>query len=407
MFPLNRLGNRILNTNRFGNKKTATKMQVKPSSIQELQEIIRNASQQGTHVSVAGTSYALSAIEQSEAIEISLHELRGIIAVNFETHEVTLAGGTYLHEVGPALREHGYALQGVGSIPEQTITNAVCSAAHGASSTHGSISDHVTAWQWVGADGELHEHRRAHNTDSDDLSNALHLSLGMLGVMIAFTIKVVPIYGLRESHRLLTFDDALNGLIDTAHNSHDMACLLTSNQKVKQTTYHVCDPQPMSKTQHLKDRLNIPSAARSGYSYEVLSTPRRRSYEPTYFVNISEYKAFLSHMNQALVNGTFSDVQINIHKGETGFLSPTQGNDSLVISFKRNKGRLTNKFLEWIKREIQPSQARPNWTQAHLFRNAELRECYPDLDTFLALREQYDPNRTFMSQQLQEYCYGE
>ena len=88
-------------------------------------------------------AHSFSAVAMPEHIAISLHNLRGLIAVNEERQEATLWAGTYLYEIGPMLAKHGFALINMGDIQEQTIAGAVSTGTHGTGVTLGSLSSAV------------------------------------------------------------------------------------------------------------------------------------------------------------------------------------------------------------------------------------------------------------------------
>lgn len=93
----------------------------------------------------------------------------------------------------------------MGDIQEQTIAGAVSTGTHGTGVTLGSLSSTVTTWGFVDGTGIYREHLRG----ADDLSEAIHVSLGMLGVLVKVTIKVMPLYSL---HYVGTRETLANGL---------------------------------------------------------------------------------------------------------------------------------------------------------------------------------------------------
>lgn len=441
MFSLNDWQTKKTWNNWVGYEKTTPEQKLTPKSVEELQEIIRNASKNGKRVRCTGAAHSFSPVAKPEEVAISLHYMRGIVSVDKEKMEVTLKAGTYLHEIGPALLEHGVAIINMGDVNNQTIAGAVSTATHGTGIDLGSVADPIVAWKWVDGNGELHEHKRG----DDDLSNSLHLSLGMLGVMVEFTMKVIPIYGLHESSVAISFEEARDQFMDVTNSVRHMEWFLfPGTNRVQQKILKVCDPKPMSKWQHVKDEFegkvllngafylmselakkknkyiktvskisadNIPNTVRSGYCYEVFPKPRGVYFnESEYFVDLDKHKEVLTHFNDALMNDTklsHFPIEVRTHRAETGFLSPTQGKDKLVMSFHVYRGIDSDPMFNWLKEEMKPWEGRPHWGKVNKLSNAELRELYPNIDKFLAIREQYDPNRVFMNQFLQERFLGE
>ena len=143
---------------------------------------------------MTGAAHSFNACARPEEIAISLHHLRGLVDIDKDRSEATVYAGTYLHELGDMLSEHGLALENMGDVQYQTLAGAVSTGTHGTGLSLGSVSGQIVAWEWVDGTGEVRTHRRG----DDDLSNALHISLGMLGIFTKLTVKAVPLYGLRE-----------------------------------------------------------------------------------------------------------------------------------------------------------------------------------------------------------------
>ncbi len=441
MFSLTDWHNKPTWNNWVGYEETTPEQKLTPKSVEELQEIIKTASQNGKRIRVTGAGHSFSPVAKPEEIAISLHHMRGLVSVDKDNMEVVIKAGTYLHEIGPALLEHGLAIINMGDVQNQSIAGAVSTATHGTGVKLGSVADPVVGWKWVDGNGELHEHKRG----DDDLSNSLHLSLGMLGVMVEYTMKVIPIYGLHESSTALEFEDALEQFMDVTNSVRHMEWFLfPGTNKVQQKVLKVAEAKPMSKWQHIKDDFegkvilngafylmseyarkhhkhikkvskisadSIPNTVREGYCYEVFPKPRGVFFnESEYFVDLEQYKECLTYFNDALMDNTrlsHFPIEVRTHRGESGFLSPTQGKDKLVMSFHVYRGIPSDPLFDWVKEEMKAWQGRPHWGKVNKLSHAELRDLYPNLDKFLAVREQYDPNRVFMNAFLQEKILGE
>lgn len=143
---------------------------------------------------------------------------------------------------------------------------------------------------------------------ADDLANALHIHLGMLGIFTKLTLKVVKLYGLREESSVLSFEQGLASFHQDMQTYRHMEWFLfPGTNKLQRKTLSVIEPKPMSRWQHFKDGIeskimlngvfyliserarkhpefiktasklsadNIPNTVREGYSYEVFPKPR-------------------------------------------------------------------------------------------------------------------------------------
>ncbi|MDO5769055.1 MAG: D-arabinono-1,4-lactone oxidase [Psychrobacter sp.] len=424
---------------------TATPEQkLAPDSIEALQEIVKSAVKDNKRVRVTGAAHSFSGCAQPEEIAVTLHHMRGIDSVDTAAKEVTLFAGTYLHEIGDMLRAHGFALENMGDIQNQTIAGSISTGTHGTGITLGSVSSQVVAWEWVDGTGKLHYHRRLADADNDDLANALHISMGMLGIFTRLTLKVVDLYGLREESAVYSFEQGLAQFHEATHAHRHMEWFLfPGTNKLQQKTLTVIPPKPMSQMQKFKDGIesklvlngafylvselarkkpnytkkvsqlsanNIPNTVREGYSYEVFPKPRGVVFnESEYFIKLSDFDRCITEINNALLEdtkGSHFPIEVRAHKAERGFLSPTQGNDSVALSFHVYKGIDSEPFFNWVKSEMKKWQGRPHWGKVNKLSLDELLELYPNLPKFLALREQYDPHNVFMNKWLDEKFLG-
>ncbi|PNK59559.1 D-arabinono-1,4-lactone oxidase [Psychrobacter sp. FDAARGOS_221] len=405
-----------------------------PSSVEELQQIVKQARADKKRVRVTGAAHSFSGCAKPEEIAVSLHNMRGLISVDKEKKQATLHAGTYLHEIGDALREHGFALENMGDVQAQTIAGAASTSTHGTGITLGSVANQVVGWEWVDGKGELHTHERG-DPETDELGNALHASLGMLGIFTKLTIQVVDLYGLRESNERLEFEEGLAGFHDAAHSHRHMEWFLfPGTNKLQQKTLSVIPPKPMKRSQKLKDsfdsivtlngafyllsemaRMNpkltkkvsqisassIPNTHREGYSYEVFPTPRGVKFNETeYFIKLSDFEQCITEVNNVLLEDnklSHFPIEVRTHKGETGMLSPTQGEDCAVLSFHVYKGMDSEPLFNWVYEYMKKWQGRPHWGKVNKLSSEELHALYPQLKRFLEIREQYDPDKVFFN----------
>lgn len=410
-----------------------------PSTVEELQQIVKQARVNKKRIRVTGAAHSFSGCAQPEEIAISLHNMRGLISVDKEAKLVTLHAGTYLHEIGEALREHGLALENMGDVQAQTIAGAVSTATHGTGITLGSVANQVVGWEWIDGTGKLHTHHRG-DPKTDELGNALHVSLGMLGIFTKLTLRVVDLYGLRECNKRLEFEQGLADFHNMASSHRHMEWFLfPGTNKLQQKTLSVIPPKPMKRAQKMRDQFeslfmlngafymlselarfnpkltkkvsqisanSIPNTFREGYSYEVFPTPRGVKFNETeYFIKLSDFEACITEVNDVLLadnKNSHFPIEVRTHKGETGMLSPTQGEDCAVLSFHVYQGMDCEPLFNWVNDYMKKWQGRPHWGKVNKLNKEELHQLYPQLDRFLQIREKYDPDQVFINRWLQQ-----
>lgn len=190
------------------------KQYVEPKNLSELQEIVRHAFVDRKTIRVVGAGHSFTPLVATSDIMVSLKYLAGIDYIDRENNLVTVWGGSMLKDLGTQLWEHGYAMENLGDINKQSIAGAISTGTHGTGIQFGSISTQAVGITLLLASGELLE---VDETNKDDILQAAQVSLGMLGIIVKVTLKVLPAYQLiGRSYRLSlneTFEqlDALCG----------------------------------------------------------------------------------------------------------------------------------------------------------------------------------------------------
>ncbi|KOP78463.1 FAD-linked oxidase [Lysinibacillus sp. FJAT-14745] len=431
MFSIDKWKNGEKWTNWAGNVISYPSEMYLPRSIEEVTNIVKHARESGKTIRVTGAAHSFSAVAMPEHIALSLHNMRGLIAVNEEKQEATLWAGTYLYEIGPLLEKYGFALINMGDIQEQTIAGAVSTGTHGTGVTLGSLSSTVTRWGFVDGTGTYREHMRG----MDDLSEALHVSLGMLGVLVKVTIKVIPLYSL---HYVSTRATLENGLAifaeDIRQNRHvewfyfpgsetiqvkrmnAIAPIYQSNWSKRIETLklqivengaffamsELCKWKPsLSGAMSKLAAANVVEGEKMGISYEIYPSPRSVKFqESEYAIPLTQFEACIEEIHATFKSGIFNvhfPLECRTTAGEAGFLSPTQGQESAFIAFHMYKGMQEEPYFEWIHTMMMKYKGRPHWGKlSHLTANY-VQELYPDIKKFFAIRNQYDPDNVFLT----------
>lgn len=402
-----------------------------PQSIEDVVQIVKQARESGKTIRVTGAAHSFSAVAMPEHIALSLHNMRGLIAVNEEKQEATLWAGTYLYEIGPSLAKHGFALSNMGDIQEQSIAGAVSTGTHGTGVTLGSLSSTVTKWGFVDGTGTYQEHTRS----LDDLSESLHVSLGMLGVLVKVTIKVIPLYGL---HYIGTRDTLTNGLTifaeDIRQHRHVEWFYFPGSETIQVKRMDVVDPvyqsdwsrrieimklqivengaflamselckwkPSLSGTMSKIAAANVVEGEKTGISYEIYPSPRSVKFqESEYAIPLMYFEACMEEIHATFKKGLFNvhfPLECRTTAGEAGFLSPTQGQESAFIAFHMYKGMSEEPYFEWIHTMMKKYKGRPHWGKQNHLTAEYVYELYPDIEKFLAIRRQYDPDNVFFT----------
>lgn len=356
-----------------------------PESIDEVCDIVKRHAKEKRTIRVTGAAHSFSPVAMPEQSALSLHRLRGLIDVDQEQQTATFYAGTYLHEVGPILEEHGFALSNMGDIQEQTLAGAISTGTHGTGVTLGSFASMVTMWGFVNGLGEYIEHERTH----DDLSESLHVSLGLLGILVKVTIKVVSLYSLSyTSERKDLRGELANFQTTIRENRHAEWFYFPGSEQIQLKKMNMVAPQRQPKGEKRRDELKVQllennafslasklvklqprlglavsklsakligEANRTNISYEIYPSPRAVKFvETEYAIPLRYFEDCLQEVHAMFERGKFQvhfPIECRTTAGEAGFLSPTQGEESAFLAFHMYQGMDESAYFEWVQRQ--------------------------------------------------------
>lgn len=402
-----------------------------PQTIEEVQQIIDSCRIRGKTLKVVGASHSFSAVAKPDEEALSLEEMRGLIAVDRSLMEATFWAGTYLYEAAPLLASANMAFENMGDIQEQTIGGAISTGTHGTGKYLASLSNQVVAWTWVDGNGQIRHHRRG----DDDLSKALSISLGLLGVLVKVTIRTVPLYSLTVTTEKKSFKDAkaawTNSLEAHRHiewfyfpgvetvqvKSMDMIPLAKQNFRskslefIKDGVIETVGFKLMSEMVRVKPRLSrkvtkfaaatIPTGSKDGYYYEMFPSNRLVKFtECEYAIPLVDFEACMEEMHDFLKAHPFYvhfPIECRVSAGEDAFLSPTQGVAVAYLAFHMYKGMDNGPYFKWVDTHMRKYRGRPHFGKLNTLTSNDTKKLYPHLEHFHAVRRQCDPQGIFLT----------
>lgn len=413
-----------------GRYKAEPKNMYAPTSINDVQRLVASQ-QRGETIRVTGAAHSFSPVAMPQHNMLTLHHLRGLIDVDTEHNTATFYAGTYLYEVGPLLAQHGLALANMGDIDTQTLAGVISTGTHGTGVTLGSFSSMVVRWGFVNGHGDYVSHTRS----DDDLSNALHVSLGLLGILVDVTIHVVPLYSLAYTatksdvtYELTHFEQTvrtnrhaewfyfpgsehiqvkkMNAVPFTERSERerqkDMRHLQLIENQAFDAICRLCTWQP--KLSHRMSALSaklISDDARTDVCYHIFPTPRSVKFvEAEYAIPLAAFPDCLRDIHKAFKQRRFDvnfPIECRTTIGERGFLSPTQHEESAFLAFHMYNKQHEHAYFRWVHELMQHYGGRAHWGKVNTYNGSTIRTQYPHIDTFLAMRQQHDPHDRFFT----------
>ena len=164
---------------------------VEPSSVEELQELMRQAGNKKG----LGSTHSYNDIADSPMTQIGLRKLNKVISIDESKSTVTIEGGIRYEELAPQLYERGFALHNLASLPQVTVAGACATGTHGSGTGNGSLATVVREMEICTADGQLVNLSRDNNPDIFD---GAVVSLGGLGIITRMVLDIQPAFDARQ-----------------------------------------------------------------------------------------------------------------------------------------------------------------------------------------------------------------
>jgi L-gulonolactone oxidase len=402
-----------------------------PATVAELQDAVRRAATDGRTVKPIGAGHSFTAIGHTEHTQLRLDQLSGIVRADRETGLVTVLAGTRLHELNVALWHLGLAMSNLGDIDVQSIAGAISTGTHGTGAKLGGIATQVRALQVVLADGSL---REVDASSEPELFGAARVGLGALGVIATVTLQCEPAFALAAAEAPASLDMVLADLDANIDGNdhfefywfpHTRRVLTKRNNRVRPGTElrpvgrmrHYVDDELLSNT--VFDAINrlttrrpdlIPRAnaiaARAlsardyiDRSYHVFASPRRVVFrEMEYAVPRAAVPQVLAEIERYLGRSGEQvgfPVEVRFAAADDIWLSTAHGRESGYVAVHQYHRRNFEPYFRAVEAIAKDVDGRPHWGKLH-WRDADsLRQTYPRLDDFAALRDKLDPQRTF------------
>jgi FAD-linked oxidoreductase len=403
----------------------------RPSSVDEVVEVVRFASDRGLTVKAIGAGHSFTAIAAAAGIQLDLSAIDGLVDVDLARGRVTLGAGTKLHQLPAVLASFGLALENMGDIDRQTVAGAMSTGTHGTGARFGGLATQVVAVTLVTADATV---LRISETENPELLPAARLGLGALGVMVEVTLQCVPAFLLDAVERPAGFEEVLDGFEQRATAvdhfefywwPHTDGVMTKSNSRLPGDA----ERRPIGAVSGwLEDRVmsntllalvctvgRIAPAATPSINRFATRVYGNRSYrDHSHEVFVSRRTTRFREMEYAIPREAVPDalrdirrlidsrgwrisfpIEVRVAASDDNWLSTAQGRESGYIAVHRYFRDDHEEYFRAVEQVMRAYRGRPHWGKIHYQDAASLADLYPHHGDFVGVRDRLDPQRLF------------
>ncbi|MFB7141722.1 D-arabinono-1,4-lactone oxidase [Gottfriedia sp. NPDC056225] len=410
-----------------GSVKFNPKQVMYPITIEDVVNIVSMANSERKKIRVVGSSHSFTPLIATNDYLISLDNLSGVISINKEEQTAEVWAGTKLEQLGFELYESGYSQENLGDINVQSIAGAFLTGTHGTGVNHGILSTQIEEMTVVLPSGDILDCSKTKNTD---LFRAIGVSLGLLGIVVKFKIRIKPAKTYRYESKKVNTDEIYSNLSNLKKENEHFEFYLfpySNNVQIKlmnetRTKKHSFKFEkwkvatlenkafwllsefsrnfPKSSPQISKiSGSSVPNTNMIGPSHKLFATTRNVKF------NEMEYNIPAEKMDEAIleIQEEIQNKKFNVHfpiecrfvKGDNFLISPASMRDSAYIAIHMYKGMPHQEYFNRIEEILQSYNGRPHWGKMHSMNLEKLNEVYPLLSNFLSIRSQLDKNDIF------------
>ena len=179
-------------TNYDGAIVTTPRVHVRPTSVDELQAILRQADQYPSPVRAMGSNHSLTPCAASPGTIVDMSGLNRIVEIDTAAMTITAQAGLQLVEAARELRKQKLQFMLNIEIGNLTLGSAACCQTKDSLDgvELGQLTSYLTAIKWVSPSGELEQ---ASESVTPERLPLIRASYGLAGIVYEVTFRIKPI----------------------------------------------------------------------------------------------------------------------------------------------------------------------------------------------------------------------
>ena len=401
-------GTEVTWTNWGGNQSATPAFTVRPRTEQEALDAVRFAIREGLPVRAVGSGHSSSPLVQTGGVLMDMSALSAITGTDKDRRRARALAGTTISAFGDPLWEQGLALGNQGDIDKQQIAGALATSTHGSGKELGSFSSNLRWVKLINGYGEIVEIGEGQLREL----RAAQVALGTLGIFLEVELAVEDSYYLQEQITYPTWaETAASWQSDLDANRHYSFLWCPDDDSCELLDLPGSPGQSMAGLSYTK-RYNVAQiqdeseisgmeGARLDRSYRIYPGGfTTQFHELEYFVRSEDGLAAVEAI-QDLIRTRHPDqkypVEVRWVKADDAYMSQFQGRDSTVITLTTKPGTDYWPFFREADALLQEFEPRAHWGKIHFMTRNRLERLYPELDTFIQIRREFDPRGIFLN----------
>ncbi len=222
-------------TNYDGSLVSTPQRLVRPTSIEELQNILTHADQYPGPVRAMGSYHSLTPCVSSPGTIVDMRSLNRIVSIDPKNMTFTAQAGLEMIEAARELRKQNLQFVLNIEIGNMTLGSAACCHTKDALDGvgFGQVNSFVTGVKWVSPSGALQE---ASETAHPELLPLIRASYGLAGIVYEVTFKIKPLEIVKFNYHVYDVASLTQEQISQIIDSNDaMVCWTIGHKVIVQT----------------------------------------------------------------------------------------------------------------------------------------------------------------------------
>ncbi|MEY2779764.1 MAG: hypothetical protein RL623_944, partial [Actinomycetota bacterium] len=393
-----------------GNQRAKSLIVERPTSEEEITNIVRRAADVGKRVKVVGSGHSFTGIAVPEQIMIELSRFNKVVEIDAVNGKVTVQSGIVLSDLNTILEQHNMSMPNLGDVTYQTVAGSLSTSTHGTGLERSGLAAQILSFRLVVARGEVLFCDPSNNAE---IFHVGRVSLGALGVITEITLRVVPAFNLRAVERPMRIDEVLNNYEQLIRTNDFFEFYWVPHTKWALTKSNNVTTDPIDVDGKIKNWWNkmfleniafgmlcrvgriipalipklatiIPSAGRVEYvniSHRVFSSKRLvKFYEMEYSIELKCLVPALREIMEMVDRRQFKisfPVEVRCTGPDDIPLSTSTGRQSAYIAVHMFKGCEYDDYFAAVEHILCKYEGRPHWGKLHYLDASALSGLYP------------------------------